>query len=167
MDILVVYFSRTGHTQRIAAEIAAATGADLDPIVEQRSRKGILGYLRSGRDAYKKLIVPIEPSTKNPADYEIVVLGTPVWAGHISSPVRAYVAAHREQLARVALFCTEGGSGGTKVLRELAELIDATPVGTLVIDEKELRSGAYAGKLERFLEALPRSMAAGSTGSKY
>lgn len=160
---LVTYFSRTGHTQRVATEIATLIGADLEPIVEQRSRKGVFGYLRSGRDAYKKLIVPIEPSKKDPAAYELVVLGTPVWAGSISAPVRAYVAAHKQKLGRIALFCTQGGSGGPKVLRELAELIGAVPAATLVINEKALKSGAYADEMAKFVKSISPSSVLGES----
>ena len=162
-NTLIVYFSRSGHTQRIAAEIASQTGADLERITEQRSRKGLLGYLRSAREAYKKQVVPIDPTDNDPADYDLVILGTPVWAGHVSSPVRAYVAAHKQKLGRIALFCTQGGSGGPKVLRELAELIGAVPAATLVINEKALKSGAYADEMAKFVKSISPSSVLGES----
>src|SRR5262245_20444151 len=46
--VLVTYYSRSGHTRRLAERIAQVLGADLEPIVDQRPRAGLLGYLRSG-----------------------------------------------------------------------------------------------------------------------
>lgn len=40
-------------------------------------------------------------------DYDLVLFGTPVWAGHVSSPVRACLDAQRNSLRRVAFFCTQ------------------------------------------------------------
>jgi multimeric flavodoxin WrbA len=56
--------------------------------------------------------VEIDPASLQPRDYAVVVLGTPVWAGNMSSPVRAYINQHRAEIRNLALFCTQGGSGG-------------------------------------------------------
>ena len=37
---LVVYYSRTGHTEQVARALAGNPAADLEPIREARSRKG-------------------------------------------------------------------------------------------------------------------------------
>lgn len=151
---LVVYFSRTGRTHRIALEIAAPLGADIERIEEQRSRAGFLGYWRSGREAYRKLIPAIEPAVNDPSSYDIVLLGTPIWAGHISSPVRAYVGAHAGALSRMALFCTHGGSSPAKAFSEIAELAGVEPVATLAVTEREIKAGTYADRLTRFVESV-------------
>lgn len=153
---LVVYFSRTGRTERIALEIAAASGADIERIEERRGRSGLLGYLRSGREAYRKQLVEIEPPSKRPSDYDLVVLGTPVWAGNVCSPVRAYVAAFKGTFKRVALFCTEGGSGAPRVFGDLAELCGLSAIATLVILEKEIKANSYNDKLAQFIESISR-----------
>ena len=45
---LVVYFSRSGTTRLLAEGIARAMHADVEELKEQRSRRGLLGWLRSG-----------------------------------------------------------------------------------------------------------------------
>jgi hypothetical protein len=42
-DVLVVYFSRTGYTRRMAEEIARTIGADLEEIRDPTKRSGLLG----------------------------------------------------------------------------------------------------------------------------
>jgi len=151
---LVAYYSRTGHTRQVAEVIAAQLGADVEPIQDVRPRSGLLGYWRSGCEALHKTAVGIEPVEKDPDGYDLVVLGTPVWAGRMSSPLRAYINAHRANFARVAVFCTEGGASGEKAMRQVAELCDRLPVATLIVTERELGSGAFRQKVADFTHAL-------------
>lgn len=154
MRILVAYYSRTGHTRRVAAAIASACGAEIEAIRDSRPRTGLLGWWRSGKEAWQGRPADILPIDKDPGEYDLVVIGTPVWAGRMSSPVRAYLTGQQARLKRVALFCTEGGSGGEKVLRQMAALCGHEPLATLVVTERELGSGAVDGKLAGFTRAL-------------
>jgi len=151
---LVVYFSRTGRTRRIALEIAAALGADVERIEEPQDRSGFFGYWRSGREAYRKLSPVIEPAVRDPSGYALVIVGTPIWAGHVSSPVRTYVGAHAGRFRNVALFCTHGGSSAGKVFGEIAELAGSEPVATLALKEREIEAGTYAGRLRQFVDTV-------------
>lgn len=158
-NTLVVYFSRSGYTRALAREIAARCGADLEPIEEIRSRAGLWGYLRSGREAMRRQLVDIKIGVKNPANYDSVVFGTPVWAGHVSSPMRAYLVANGRHCRRVAFFCTQGGSGADKVFREMADLCGREPAATAVFNDRDIEQGAYADEIARFVNAivLPRA----------
>jgi flavodoxin len=153
-DTLVIHFSRTGYTRRIAEEIAQAAGADLEGIREKRPRAGLAGYFRSGREAWKEIAAEIEPAIHDPRDYRLVILGTPVWAGRLSSPVRAYIAAHKHALPHIALFCTQGGSGAPKVLQAMSDLCGQKPVATAVFTDSEIDRGRYAEKLRTFAAAV-------------
>ena len=156
---LVVYFSRSGYTRTLAREIAARCGADVEVIEEIRSRAGFWGYLRSGREAMRRQAVDIKSGVRSPANYEIVVFGTPVWASHVSSPMRAYLMAHARHCRRVAFFCTQGGSGAEKVFREMADLCGREPVATAVFNDHAIEQGKYADEIARFVNgiALPRA----------
>lgn len=152
--ILVVYYSRTGYTRDLAGELVAALRADVDQLDDRRDRCGVLGYLRCAREALKKRTVELLPPVYDPSKYDVVVLGTPVWAGNISSPLRSYVAAHKAQMKQVAFFCTQGGSGADKVFRDLTQLCGKPPVTTLAVNDRELIGRTYAQKLERFTTAV-------------
>jgi flavodoxin len=157
---LVVYFSRTGRTRRVAEEIAARCAADLEGVEDVRSRSGIFGYLRSAREALSGTLVDIRPVTKDAGDYDLVVLGTPVWASHVCSPMRAYLTANRGRLRRVAFFATEGGSGADKVFREMAELCGLQPVASAVFTDREIEASGHTDKLVAFVRAFARQKAA-------
>jgi len=157
---LIVYFSRTGYTRRVAEEIARATGADCEAIGERSRRNGFFGYWRSAHEALRGTAIEVEPGALNPRDYALVVLGTPVWASNVSSPMRAYIARHRRDFARVALFCTQGGSGADRVLARMAALCDQAPVATASFNDSEIDRGLHLAKRDAFVAALAARKAA-------
>lgn len=135
---LVVFYSRSGQTRQVAQRLARALDADIEQISESRSRAGVLGYLRSAVEALLCRGAPIAASPTDPRRYEQVIIGTPVWAGHMSSPVRSYLTRHASALNRVGFFCTYGGSGADTVLSEMADLAGRTPIATLAITDREI-----------------------------
>lgn len=151
---LIVFYSRSGHTQKVAEAIAEAHDADLEAIRDVQSRNGIFGYFRSGREAWRQQLTDIQPVEKNPEHYDLVVIGTPVWAGQLSSPVRTYVAEHHGHFKEVAFFCTEGGSGGEKVFKQLEELCGRKPVTCMILTERELKSRSYLQRVAAFAQSL-------------
>ncbi len=98
MNILVAYYSRSGTTSRVAQELATVLGADIEEIQDTVSRSGPLGYLRSGFQAFSKKLAVIRPFAHPCADYDVVVIGTPVWAGGMSSPVRTFMREYGSQI---------------------------------------------------------------------
>jgi len=158
--ILVVYFLRSGFTRKIAEAIATPLGADIECIQEVRGRSGVWGYLRSVREALRQQLPDIQPPARNPADYDLLILGTPVWASNMCSPMRAYIVSQKDKLASVALFCTQGGAGAIKVMETMAALCARKPAATLVLNDDEIKQDRYAGKLTGFLASISNAQAA-------
>ncbi len=152
--ILVVYYSRTGTTARIGRELAQALGADEDMIRDVRSRAGFFGWMRSGYEAAMKVRPAIQPVEKDPADYDLVVLGTPVWAGTMASPMRTYVFQNRDKFKAVAFFCTQGGTTEQRTFDDMAELCGATPVATLSLQHDVVVKGDYRAQLDEFTNSV-------------
>ena len=157
---LVVYYSRTGTTRRLAEALAKALGADIEPIVDRTNRSGILGYLRSIAEALQRRHAPAEPAKIDPRSYDLVVVGTPVWAWSASSPVRSYLAANRERLPDVAFFCTMGARGGERAFEEMQAIAAKAPRAGCAVTAREVASEAYGEQMARFLEQLKTPRAA-------
>jgi len=158
--ILVVYYSRTGHTRQVAAEVAAALGADLEEIQDPTPRSGFFGYLRSGREAYFRRLAPIAAAGRDPSRYDLVVIGTPIWNASLSSPVRSYLRRYGFAIRSVAFFCTCGGFGMNRVFRQMARDSGRTPVARLVVREKDLGSADRASMIARFADEIRATMRA-------
>jgi flavodoxin len=156
MKTLVVYFSRTGHTRQVAAEVAKRCNADMDEIREERGREGLWGYWRSGWDALRHSAPGIQPAQKNPADYALVVIGTPIWNFSLAPPVRSYARQHASEFKALAFFCTEGGSGDQKAFDELARICGKRPLATLAVTEKHLSEPDHSGALQKFIAQIAK-----------
>jgi flavodoxin len=158
MKTLIVYHSRTGHTRRVAQALAKRLGADLEEITVLQPHDGAFGYAQCALEAMTMLTPAIHASHHDPAQYELVVIGTPVWFWSLASPVRSWVIQHQGQHQgarpqQVAFFCTMGGSGSLRAFATLETLIGKRPVATLALTEREV-SERQQPALDAFVKAL-------------
>ena len=111
-DVLCIYYSRSGKTKKAMEEVAAALNAELVEITDGQDRSGFSGFMRSGMEAMRRSTRPLQPfaTERNLEDYRLVVLGTPVWAGRCSSPIRGLLKRRGLELRRVAYVITRSGA---------------------------------------------------------
>lgn len=152
--ILVVYYSRTGTTRKVAEVLARLLRADLEALADTRERGGLLGYFRSGREAFFKRKTVLRPPEREPADYELVVIGTPIWNISLSSPVRTYLKLMRAKLPRVAFFLTHKGIGSRRVFGQMARVAGKAPIASLALREWQVARGEFLAQVEPFVERL-------------
>ncbi|HTU67565.1 MAG TPA: hypothetical protein VMF52_16565 [Steroidobacteraceae bacterium] len=154
-DNLVAYYSLSGNTERVARDIAARLGADLEQIRERASRRGFVGRCRAAIDSFRERPGRLEELARHAHDHALTIVGTPVWAGKMTPAIRAYLGQRRGQLDDVALFTTSGGSAGAAVIGAMERLIGQRAVASVAFDARELADGeAYEAKLRSFLAAL-------------
>jgi flavodoxin len=136
---LVVFYSRTGTTKKVGEMIAQKLNADVEEIKDTVDRSGAKGYLISGRDAMKKRLTKLEPSKFNPADYDLVIIGTPVWGWNMSVPVRTYLTEQKDNFQnKVAFFVTMGGSGDQKAFLGMEKMLSKKPVAVFSATTREV-----------------------------
>lgn len=154
MKTLVVFYSRTGTTKKVAEALASKMGADLEEIKDTVDRSGIKGYLFSGRDAMKKNLTVLRQLSKDVSQYDLVVIGTPIWIT-VSVPVRTFLVQHKNEFAKnVAFFCTMGGSGDEKAFKEMEEIVGKKPLATLTLRTRDVVKGNMEHGTEEFLSIL-------------
>ncbi len=90
MKILVVYYSRTGNTAKIAKEIAGQLKCDIEEVHDTKNRKGILAWFIAGRDGMSKRTTIIEKTKYDPSAYDLVIVGTPIWV-NTTPAIRTYL----------------------------------------------------------------------------
>lgn len=83
---VVVYFSRSGYTQKVAYQIADEQGADIVRITTTERTRGNLGFWWCGRFAMHRWGMPLSELPDLSA-YEQVTLCFPVWAFGMCSPM--------------------------------------------------------------------------------
>lgn len=136
-NVLVVYYSFEGSTKAVAEAVADAVNADileLKPVKELQTH-GFMKYIWGGRQAVMKQKPGLLPLERNPNDYDIIVIGTPVWAFTFSPPVRSFISMTNLKNKKIALLCCHEGSPGRTLHHLKKELsgnefigeIDLTP----------------------------------------
>jgi flavodoxin len=158
MKALVVYYSRTGKTKRVAEAIAKNLGADLEEIRDTKSRRGLFGFLRSGREGMREVPGKIEQPKLDPSRYDLVVLGAPVWGSALASPLRGYLVGRAKTLPqKVAFFCTQGGEDPGRTFAQLETLCGRKPVATLSLRSEHTSGDALTQAVNRFVGDVSRS----------
>jgi menaquinone-dependent protoporphyrinogen IX oxidase len=153
MKTLVVYYSRDGATKKVAEELRLLLGADVEEITEPKGRGGPMGWVRSGREASSGTIVPINPTKYDPSTYDVVVVGTPIWAWNVSSPVRSYMVASKGKLAKVAFFCCMD-SKPSDTFKVMEGLAGRAPVACAEFKGGDVKSGAFKEQRKAFAEKV-------------
>jgi flavodoxin len=151
---LVVYYSRTGTTHEVAEAIRNELGCEIDRIVDRTHRRGILGYLRSGLEAVLHRRVALGESSTVAGDYDLVIVGTPIWNASVSAPVRTYLHENRDRIRNVAFFCSYGGSGSTRTFRQMQQVCGQRPLAKLAVKQHEVHRPGFAEKVRAFASAI-------------
>jgi flavodoxin len=147
--VLVVFYSRGGNTRAVAEEFRKKFKADLEEIVDTRNRKGILGYILAGRDASQNKLTVIKPTKYNPSDYDLVIIGSPIWASRVSTPVRTYIEENKARFKKAALFCTGAGDVKDKAWQDLEALCGIKPEFILGFSRKAIKEKTYISSIEK------------------
>jgi len=155
---LVVYYSRTGNTARVARAVATRLKADVEQIGDKTDRHGLLGYLRAAFEARRAIAAEISPPMTDPAEYAVTIIGSPVWAWNIAPAVRAYLQSNRGRLRAMACFVTSGDTDAARVVPEMERVAQLPALALTGLNARELRDAAACeGKLDAFVSALQRA----------
>ncbi len=155
--ILVVYYSRTGNTKRAAEDIARSLNADIEQLIDKKDRSGAGGYVNACRDSISGSLTEIEPIKNDPAKYDLVVLGTPIWTWTLTPAVRTYVTSNKSSFKNVAVFSTASGMGPGKAVKKIQEITGKTVIASTGFTAGDLspnHHGRYIKKLQDFVACL-------------
>jgi flavodoxin len=113
MKTCIIYHSYSGNTRGVAEKVHAALGGELIEVVLKEYSSKITAYTIGCYRAMKGMCDPIEPETIDVAADDIIVIGTPVWAGKATPAINAAVTALEGCKGKKAVvFATCGKDGG-------------------------------------------------------
>ncbi|UCD00731.1 MAG: flavodoxin family protein [Promethearchaeota archaeon] len=155
MNLLIVFYSRTGNTKNIAELITNSLNCEYEEIFDTKKRTGfIIGFIKSGYAATRKKLTTLKEIQKNPELYDLIILGTPIWNKRMTPAIRTYITNNLSKFKNVAFFCTEGGKGGLKTFESMAKLCQKEPLSTLEITKKEIKKGSHIDKINKFVTEI-------------
>jgi len=119
---LVAYYSRTGNTAVLAEKIANATGADIFKIETVDANHYPADYTQTtkiAQDEIKKDAVVAINTTPDLTEYETIFIGTPVWWGTMSIPVKSFLHENDMNGKTIVPFATHGGGGAGSAFTDI------------------------------------------------
>ena len=139
MKILIAFYSVTGNTKEIANAISGEVGGEMLEIKTKKEiGKGPMRYFWGGRQVMAKQTPELLPLAKNPADYDFIFLGTPVWAGNFAPAIKSFMKQAKLQNKKIVLFAAHGGGPGN-VFELLKKEIAASGMKNEIIGEKDFK----------------------------
>ncbi|MDM0116353.1 flavodoxin [Variovorax sp. J22R133] len=152
--VLVVVYSHTGTSRQLAALLCRQQGWTLAEIVEERPRRGIVGYGQCLIDSVLRRRPAIRYSGPPPHEYDAVVLVSPIWAFQIASPMRSFIMHRPDRLPDVAVISVMGASSALNALHEVSQMIGRTPILHAAFTQREVEDGSCAQRLQSFGAAI-------------
>ena len=157
-NVLVVYYSATGNTERVANSIAEATGGDLFEIepTEPYTDDDLNWNDESSRvsreyeDESLRNVPLVNTTVDSWDDYDTVFIGYPIWWGIAAWPVDGFVEANDFSDKTVIPFATSASSG----MGQSGELLaDLAGTGDWQ-DGMRFSSGAGDDEVQEWVETL-------------
>lgn len=111
----------------------------------------------AGRDSFLKKSSAIKYLQKDASSYDFVIIGSPVWAWNVPAPLRAYFSRERNNLKKVAFFCTMDGNDSSGLFGEMKRLAEKDPVCILDVRSSEVKDDSYLQKVREFIDYFKQS----------
>jgi flavodoxin len=136
MKAAVVFYSYDGNCAFVAEQIKDQLHADLLclQMKDEKRRKGFAKILWGGGMVFKKKKPPLKPYTFDPAAYDLIVIGAPVWAGTPAPPIQTFLSETSMSGKKAALFVSHAGGKG-KALAKFKALLP----GNEIVAETDFR----------------------------
>jgi flavodoxin len=131
MKSLVAYYTRTGNAKFVAQAVASELGSDVEEVVDLKKRAGPLGWVSAGKDATRKSETQIAPTKLSPKDYDLIVIGQPIWAWSPTPAIRTYIKQNELSGKKIALFFTLDNEPKQAVEKTKALLPDSKFIGEI------------------------------------
>ena len=154
MKTLTAYFSAGGYTASLAKRVAEAAESDLfriEPEVPytEADIRWTNPLARCNKEKIGKKDVPIKSKVENFGDYELILIGFPVWYFTAPNIISTFVKSYDFTGKKVALFATSGGSDITKAPDTLQPLMKGEIIGA-----KLFRADANRPEIASWLSSL-------------
>jgi len=124
MKTLVLYYSKTGTTKKVAQSVIGSMNCDYDELLYDEKTKSIT-------------------STHTPSDFERVIILAPVWAFSLADPMKIYLDKHASGIKKYDLIVTCGAFGLRGCVKRCLSKIGIPPGVSMKLKAKHVKRGEY------------------------
>ena len=149
---IVIYYSLDGNTHAAAERIAKELGCDIERIVLQKDlpKNAFARIIVGGGQVTVNKRPPIKPLEHDPKDYDLIILGTPVWAGKSASPIASFLGSCAVPERIRAAFTSSAGGDNERCIAALKKQLPDLAFSCALGD----RRGKFAADNEKNLSAF-------------
>jgi flavodoxin len=152
MKTLIVYYSRSGYTKTVAESMAEKLGCDIEEIVDNKKRKGVVGTASAYMMPKGK--TTIQEIKHNPKDYDLVIIGTPIWWYTCTPAITAFLTKYKQDIKKAAFFYSCGADRNHHVIPDMEENLGKAPMVTFGVEDRAINSGEFKKKLDNFVSEI-------------
>jgi len=129
MKTAVVFFSYDGNSAFVAQQIKTRLNADLVQLYlkDEKKRGKVASIFWGGAMVFSRKNPPLKPYNFDPAAYDLIILGSPVWAGSPAPPLKTFLSQTPVTGKKLALFVCHGGGPG-KSLEKFKALLSGNEI---------------------------------------
>jgi len=114
MKTAVIFYSLDGNCSFVAEEIKEKLNSELIQlrVKNEKKRWGPFKFFWCCGLMFSNKNPPLEPYTFDPSAYDLIIIGTPVWASSPAAPMKTFISEKGITGKKIALFvCHAGGKG--------------------------------------------------------
>lgn len=152
-NTLILYYSQTGVTRKVAEHLQKQLGADIEAIEAEKAYNGDFNatIARCQEEMKNNELPKIKSLKSDLSKYDTIFLGFSVWFGTYARPVITLVKENKFEGKKIIPFCTFGSGGLVECTEQLKkDLPNATILNGYGV--REARIARVAEELDRFLK---------------
>lgn len=123
-NILIVYYSHSGNTRKLANLIAQQIDADCLEIIPEKPYPN--DYTSVVNQAKQEISRNFRPALKNAQinlnKYTTIFIGSPNWWSSIAPPIATFIDTNDLSAKKIIPFCTHGGGGFGHIPQDIKRL---------------------------------------------
>ncbi|MEK6917887.1 MAG: hypothetical protein AABW51_02965 [Nanoarchaeota archaeon] len=154
MKTLVAFYSKNGHTRIIGEKLVKLFKADSEEISDLKDRSDIFTWAKSAFNEELKTPTKIALSKKNSQNYDLIIVGTPIWDG-ITPAVKAYLS--QNKFKNVAFFATFGAAA-EDAFYDMEQLAKKKPLSVLEVQDMQISRKEDEKRIREFEKEIMGKM---------
>ena len=156
MRRLIVYYSLSGNTEEAAKKIAKELGADLLKLetVKAMPKSFAAQIMVGGGQVAFNHIPKLKPLDVDPASYDEIILGSPIWNSKGVPAVNAFLKDEKAAAKVTSLFFLSGGGEVQKGLTAITKLLPNLKNTVSRLDKKHEDSKDNDAKIAEFVKSI-------------
>ena len=150
---LVLYYSQTGATEKVALELQKLLDADLESIELENPYDGTYAETieRAGKERQSGEFPAILPLKADLSKYDVIYLGYPIWYGTYAMPVYSLLKEYDFAGKKIVAFCTFGSGGLEPAIKDLKAALPEAEIAENGYGVRNARIDSMPKELYRFM----------------